>query len=126
MKTIVDKLKTAEQEISNQKGQFALFALFLPEDSEDKWDLLVSSSWINENKQDALKYIARKVQKTLTPKELTLISRIVIIDEDNPALNSIHRAIHVEHGDAEIQNSNFFGLFIKHAYLITSKKEQKK
>jgi hypothetical protein len=29
--------------------------------------------------------------------------------------------MHVEHGLAEISDSNFFGLAIKHAYLITSK-----
>jgi hypothetical protein len=44
----------------------------------------------------------------------------VTIEEDNPALDALLRVINVEHGMAEIQDSNFFGLQIKHAYLITS------
>jgi len=31
--------------------------------------------------------------------------------------------MHVKHGLAEISDSNFFGLAIKHAYLITSQRE---
>jgi hypothetical protein len=50
------------------------------------------------------------------------LSRIVIIDSANPALGALQQAIHVEHGTAEIRDSNFFGLQIKHAFLITSKR----
>lgn len=122
MKESIDKLLKIERELVFQKGKFTLFALFLREDAEDNWDLLVAAPWIEKDKTGALKYIATKLQKSLTPQELLKLSRIVIIDEDNPALNAIHKAIHIEHGSAEIKDSVFFGLPIKHAYLITSQR----
>jgi len=122
MKKIIEKLKQKEIEISKNKGGFNLFALFLREDSPNKWDLLVAAPWIEKNKNNALKYIASIIQKTLNQEELLKISRIIIIDLNNKALSAIQRAVSVEHGTAEIANSSFFGLSIRHAYLITSKK----
>lgn len=124
MKEIIEKLIQIEKETSEQKGRYELFGLFLREDSSSRWDLLVSSKWVAANKEEALKYLAKKLQDTLSKSELLLISRIVIIDENNPALPSLQDAIAVEHGSAEIRTSNFFGLQIQHAYLITSKRQQ--
>lgn len=120
MKELIDKFKKIEKEISNEKGDFSLFALFLREDSTNKWDLLVSADWIQANKSKALNLIASKVQSKLNKNELVNLSRIVIIEDDNPALDSFHKAVDVKHGIAEMQDSNFFGLDIKHAYIITS------
>ena len=53
-----------------------------------------------------------------------MLSRIVIIESTNPALEALQQAIHVEHGTAEIRDSNFFGLQIKHAYLVTCRQLQ--
>ena len=122
MKEIVEKLKQQEQTISQEKGAFDLFALFLREDAPDKWDLVVAAKWIEENKEEALKYISKAIQETLTHSELLQLSRIAIIDESNPALEAFQRAMHVEHGMAEIKDSNFFGMQIKHVYLITSQR----
>lgn len=126
MRKIIEKLLKVEQEMASKKGAFSLFALFLREDAEDTWDLLTAAPWIGKDKANALNFIAKRVQKALTHKEMLQLSRIVIIDEDNPALDAIHRAIHVEHGSAEIKDSVFFGLLIKHAYLITSQRLKNK
>lgn len=122
MKEIVEKLKLQEELMAKEKGPFVLFALFLREDAPDKWDLLVSGEWIEKDKHGAIKYIANILQKKLSKEELLKLSRIVIIDKNNPALEAFNRAIKVEHISAEVQNSNFFGLRIKHAYIITSNK----
>ncbi|KPK72824.1 MAG: hypothetical protein AMJ79_15475 [Phycisphaerae bacterium SM23_30] len=122
MKEIVQKLKDKEIEIAKEKGPLYLFALFLREDAPDNWDLVVAAPWINKDKSDSLKFIASKIQETLDHKELVKLSRIVIIDDTNPALEALHKAIHVEHGTSEIHNSNFFGLPISHAYIITSQR----
>lgn len=126
MKEIVEKLKAQEQIMAKEKGPFELFAFFLREDAPNKWDLVVAAEWINKNKESALKYIAKSIQKTLTQDELLSFSRIAIIDESNPALEAFNSAMHVEHGMAEIQDCNFSGLQIKHAYLITSKRRGRK
>ena len=82
MKEIVEKLKQKEQAMTQAKGPFDLFALFLREDAPYKWDLVVAAKWIEENKQEALKYISKALQESLTQNELLKLSRIVIIDKN--------------------------------------------
>lgn len=128
MKDLITKLLNIEKKISAEKGSFNLFALFLREDSEDKWELLVSKR-INGDEYEFLEYVATNIQNTLTQEELIKISRIVIIDCSNTELDNIskaaayiNRSMVVEHGITELVNCNFFGFIIRHAYIITSKK----
>ena len=123
MKDFAEKLRPVEQEIATEKGPFLLFALFLREDAPDLWDLLVSAPWIDANQGEALRYIVPKLQAAASKKELAKLSRIAIIEKSQPALAAIQSAFHIEHGLAEVQSSNFFGLQIKHAYIITSRRE---
>lgn len=123
MKDLVGRFIELERSISQEKGGFNLFALFLREDAQDKWDVVVAAPWIEGDKKKALPYLANKLQKAFSPSELLQFSRIVIIDRDNPALLAISQALQVEHTSAEVKDSNFFGLQIKHAYIITSKSE---
>jgi hypothetical protein len=120
MNQIVEKLVSLEREISLEKGNFSLFALFLREDVENKWDLVISAPWLMENKKEALDYLVKQLSSHLDDQELLSLSRIVFIDEGDPRLEAICRAIRIEHGTAEVKDSNFFGLQIKHAYIITS------
>jgi len=124
MKKLLEKISAIEKETSLEKGDYNLFALFLREESFNKWDILVSANWIDKNKEEALKYLAQKIQKEFTGEELAQISRIVIIEKENSDLPALQQAINTEHGTAEIKDSNFFGLQIKHAFLITSKNRQ--
>lgn len=126
MKEMINKFREIESSLSKEKGEFNLFALFLREDSANKWDLLVSAEWIEDNKSESLQIIAQKIQEYLEKKELVSLSRIVLIEDDNPALEAFHRAVRVEHGSAEIKENNFFGLQIKHAFVITSRRNTAK
>jgi hypothetical protein len=121
MKEIIEKLSKIEKETSLEKGEYGLFALFLREDSNNKWDIVVAASWIDENKGEALKYLAHKIQQSLTQREILQISHISIIENNHHALISLQKAIHVEHGIFEIKDSIIFDVHIKHAFLITSK-----
>ncbi len=122
MKEQVEKLKEIEKEICESKGSFDLFALFLREDTTE-WDLIISSDWARLDKKAAIKHIVEKIKKVFSDQEMLMLSRLIILDKDNTALEAIHSAIQVEHGLAEVSNSAFFGLAIKHAYLITSKRQ---
>ena len=122
MKALVEKLKALESEVAKEKGAFSLFALFLREDAPDVWDLLVSAPWVESDKGAALKLLAMKLSQMASSEELTKLSRIVVIEKSNPALAAFHSAMRIEHGTAEIKNSSFFGLQIKHAYVITSQR----
>lgn len=122
MKKFIEKITALEQSISAEKGDFVLFALFLREDAQDKWDLVVSAPWIEVNKKESLSYLTDELRSQLRSQEMLTLSRIVLVDNDDPALEAIHKAISVEHSIFEIKDSNFFGLQIKHAYIITSKR----
>ena len=121
MREIVQKLAKVEKEVALEKGTFNLFALVLREDAPGLWDLLVAARWVQENKELALKYIAAKIKKVLTSQEIMNLSRIVVIEQDNPALKALQKTIHVEESVVELQDSMLFGLPIKHAYIIASR-----
>lgn len=120
MREQAEKLQAVEKKISDSKGRFELFALFLREDAPNKWDLLISSDWARKDKKAALKEIIQEIQSVLTQQEILMLSRLIVLEKDDAALKALHGAMRVEHGLAEISDSNFFGLAIKHAYLITS------
>jgi hypothetical protein len=103
-------------------GEFSLFALFLREDAPGKWDLVVAAPWIDEDKKSALKKIAERVSAGLSQKELLEVSRIVVLDPENPALEATLRAVKANNSKVEVRNSNFFGLQIKHAVILESKR----
>jgi hypothetical protein len=46
VKELVQKFIEIEHNISGKYGTFNLFALFLREDSPDKWDLVIASPWM--------------------------------------------------------------------------------
>ena len=121
MREQAEKLIDIEKELSESKGPFELFALFLREDASEKWDLVVSSDWARENKKEAIDTIVGKIRSIFTDEEMLMLSRLIVLEKDDAALKAIHSAMHVEHGLTEVSDSNFFGLEIKHAYLITSK-----
>jgi len=123
MKEQAEKLQIVEKNLSESKGQFELFALFLREDSPDKWDLLISADWARADKKTSINRIIKEIKKVLSDHELLMLSRIIILDKDEEVVKAIHQAVKVEHGLAEITDTNFFGLSIKHAYLITSQKK---
>lgn len=123
MKEQIEKFQKVEKSLCESKGRFELFALFLREDSPDKWDLLISAEWARANKKVSINTIIEEIRKELTDHELLMLSRIIIFDKDDEALKAIHQAMQVEHGLAKISDINFSGLAIKHAYLITSQRE---
>ncbi len=117
------KLGRLEAKVAATKGPFALFAIFMREDVPDRWDLVVSAPWVSD-KGDALTYLLESIKEDLGAEELTNLSRIVFVDPNEIAVQNLNRAINVEHGSVEVKDSNFFGLPIKHAYIITSKRPE--
>ena len=124
MTALAQKLATVEQSASRKKGGFSLFALFLREDSPNKWDLVVAAPWASEE-ADALRFMVAEVNEHLTSDDVTDLSRIVVVEPDSPQVLAINKAVGVEHGIAEIVNSEFFGMPIRHAYIITSQESPK-
>ncbi len=119
---LTEKFAELESRIAEEKGDFALFALFMREDSPDRWDLIVSAPWTGDDKQSAVNYFVSQIKSSLGEQGLTNLSRIVVVDPQDAAVQALNRAIQIEHGRVEVKDSDFFGLAVKHAYIITSKR----
>lgn len=120
MRDLLGKFVELERGLSHERGEFSLFALFLREDASDRWDLVVAAPWIESDRKEALAYITTKIQQLFRSEELARLSRVVLVDQSNPAVAAMNQALHCQHGQNEVRDSNFFGLQIKHAYIITS------
>jgi hypothetical protein len=119
---ISDKFRELESRIAEEEGSFVLFALFMREDAPDRWDLIVSAPWITGDKRDAVDYFVNQIKSQLGEQDLTSLSRIVVVDPDDTAVQALNQAVQIEHGGVEVRDSNFFGLPVKHAFIITSKR----
>ena len=119
---ITEKFSELESHVAADKGGFTLFALFMREDAPDRWDLIVSAPWTGDDKRGTVNYFVTQIKARLGEAGLTSLSRIVVVDPQDAAVQAINRAIQIEHGTIEVRDSNFFGLPIKQAYIITSKR----
>jgi hypothetical protein len=120
-KNLLDKLSSLEQDIANERGEFSLFALFLREDAENRWDLVVAASWLNPDSMDDNNYIAKKLKSRIAENELLSISRIVLLDLHDPIVQIINNNWGVSRGGSlELNQPQIFNLPFKHAYIIIS------
>lgn len=123
MKQTIEKLTSLEHDITSEKGDLSLFGLFLHEDANNKWDLLVSAPWLAPDTRESLDYIANHLRARLNTQELLSLSAIIILKQDNPVLEAIHNEVRVRHGMAEVRDEIFAGVPIKRAYIITSERD---
>jgi hypothetical protein len=121
MRTLAERLRGLEQLLSEEKGPFKLFALFLREGAPNVWDLVVAADWIDKNQSRCLGEIASRVQAYLRPAEIVNLSRVVIVDAKNPAVREIASAVPAGPGIVEMTNVDYFDLPMKRAFIITAR-----
>jgi len=130
MKEILDKLKSAVQALEKEHGPILLFALFLREDSLEKWDMVVSASWLSSSEKNAYKMVVSKIQGNLSAGELVLFSRVVILDSSDPVVSFLQEVCPLTNGGFKESPNNFsiepfsekFGFTIKKAYILRCQK----
>ena len=125
-KQTLSRMVSVEREIASEKGPFVLFALFLRDDAPDVWDLVASATWLDRDKQAGLAYLIKKVRSHLAAGEFLMLSRFVVLEQENPILRAVHRGVQTEHPMTEVVNCTFDGLHLRHAYIFTSKPQTKK
>ena len=125
IKQIFKKLESLEKEIADERGEFSLFGLFLREDAENRWDLVVAASWLNADSMDDINYITNKLKSHIGKNELLFISRIVLLDLHDPIVQIIKKNWGVTRGGSlELNHPQLFGLPFKNAYIIISQSEK--
>ena len=121
---MIDRAKFAQirDEIIATKGDLALFALFLREGVEDRWDLLVSASWLDRDEASGLRFLTKKLTAKLSEREMLELSRIVVIEQSDPGLRKLLRELTVEDGSVrEMENTQFAGLSLSRAIIFEAK-----
>lgn len=118
---VIEKFISIEKEAAEEKGSFVLFGLFEREDTPNMWDVVISASWLDVKKKENYDYFARKITAKLGPQEVVMLSRIVLLAPSEPFVVRVTSAITAEHNNPRFTNSIFNGVFIKDAYIISSK-----
>ncbi len=126
---IIEKLKAAMTSLEKEKGPLLIFALFLREDSFEKWDIIISGTWLNSKEMSAYKLISSKLREVLDESELLQFSRIVLLDPEDPVVSFLLDQQTIKNGGyKELSGealSDKFKFTIKRAYLLRSQKPQK-
>lgn len=126
MKEILDKFKSVVLSLEENYGSILLFALFLREDSLEKWDIVVSASWLNSSDKNAYTKVISKIQSILNSSELIEISRVVILDNTDPVVSFLQEVCPLTNGGFKETPKDFsvepfsekFGFTIRKAYIL--------
>jgi len=134
IESTIKKLVDVEKRISEIKGSFILFALFkrtdiLKEKNQEKWDLVMSSSWIKEkNDQANREYVFGELLKKFTGEEISeFLEKLVFIDSKDEFIklttNKVGELEHVHEEEKAHVGLVRDGqkLDIADAYIITSR-----
>ena len=121
MNQLTEKVRDVERSIAREKGALNLFALLEREDLSDRWDLVISAPWAKRD-EATLRYLAEVIKRHLTPAEMTLLSRVVVLDPALEPVTAINESYQVEHGRMELLDLSRFGLPVKHGFIITSRR----
>jgi len=115
---MVDKVLPLALSIGKEKGEFALFGLFLREDAPNRWDLVVSAPWLDRDRKGGMEYLAKKLRLRLTSEELLTLSGIVVLETHNPGVRAMQRWRAVRGTLEHLESIVLFGLPIKDAYIV--------
>jgi hypothetical protein len=121
----IEKFKAIEKEIADQRGGLVLFGLFKREDSPGKWDVVISAPWVGKSRREALDYVIGVMRSQLSPEEMISLSRIVVLKPSEEFVKEVNSIVRVEHGRAELRDVVLNGMAMTHAYIITSRPEDR-
>lgn len=126
MKSILEKLKNVVYSLENEHGPLLVCALFLRIDPLEKWDIVLSASWLNPSDISSYNLVTSKIQSVLSKSELIQLARIVILEDSDPVVSFLQNSATVTNGQfGEVSGDIFtekFGFTIKKAYLLRCQK----
>ncbi|MBM4031976.1 MAG: hypothetical protein FJ291_09345 [Planctomycetes bacterium] len=122
---MVDKVVPLALRITKEKGEFALFGLFLREDAPNRWDLVVSAPWLDRDRMGGMEYLARKLRSRLATDELVTVSGIVVLETQSQGVRDMQRWRAIRGTPQRLENVELFGLAIKEAYVAVCQDPRK-
>ena len=124
----IKKIKLLIKDLEKENKPLLICALFLREDSLEKWDMIIAASWLNPRELQSYKIVSSKLQESLTDSELVQFSRVVLLNEDDPVVSYLQSLETIKNGGfKELRGeelSEKFKFTIKRAYLLRSQKSE--
>lgn len=124
MNLLFEKTKEVEAEISSEVGGVVLFGLFKPAETPD-WDVLVSADWAGPERAPAIYYVAGKLQAMLEPEQLIQLSKVVPLPPSEEFVQSVLKAVRVDHGGVEFYHRVFNRLLFDEVFIVTANLDNK-
>ncbi len=126
MKEITEKIKDIIKDLESTHNPLLICALFLREDDLEKWDIIISASWLNPTEMESYRNISKKLQESLSDAELVQFSRIVLLNAEDPVVSYLQNLETISNGSFKElradELSEKFKFPIKKAYLLRSQK----
>jgi hypothetical protein len=120
MNGLLASLKNVENELTQTKGEFALFAAFSAADSPDDWDLVVSAPWAPRHRTETLRLFVDALDRQLSPADRLTITRVVVVEPSDRDVQQINTTFETENEVVEVSGEEHFGYFIARGYVIAS------
>ena len=118
--TLLNKYSLIEQTIAQEKGLFNLFALFEIADTPRRWDIVLSAAWLPGNKAESLRFIFEKIRAVLDDEEYIKISRVILLDMQEPFIKELQKFLEVHHNLNAFLNTDIQDVEIRKGYIIAS------
>lgn len=123
MKETLAKLKAILHDLEKKHGPILVLALFSRLDSPERWDLVVAAPWLDSAGANSYKLITTKIQNLLSSEEIIQLSRVVILDADDPVVSFLQDNYNVPNGSMKaIDNcepfTQRFNFTVRRAYLL--------
>lgn len=110
--------------MSTQNGSFWLFALLERAESPEKWDLIAVAPWLQEESRESLYDITEPIGKKLNETELLQLSRIIVLNPDNPVVHHLTSTFGHKHAFSHIENTVINGMAVRRAVIITARRPE--
>lgn len=123
LKRLMAGLVEIEAYVSAERGDFALFALILDEDSPGLWHLFVAAPWIWEDQEAARKYLWERV-RLLEDQFAYFFGRleIYVVEPNDPNLEEVWEYCNTENGMVEIYDVEILNVDARRGYIFTSRR----
>lgn len=125
MSDLVEKLRPVERDLARDFGDFALFALFAPEEnSYDRWDLVLAAPLLRHTYERAqLQRIIDVMRQHLTIRDYIRVCRFILMPMSSPAVTEVTRRYPTDGRVIEIFSREMFSHFMREGYIMTSRPE---
>ncbi|MGO9256444.1 MAG: hypothetical protein ACLQU1_09105 [Bryobacteraceae bacterium] len=129
----IRELRKAMHEIAERKGDFTLFAVFMPVGAPlmaagdmGTWDLVVAAPWLEDSLLKNLQELLPLLRESLGRKVVTQFSSIQPVPADDPRIRFILKNFRVEDGELPLLYTDLLGKMIERGIIFRSWKPRAK